>query len=217
MSIELTAQRAAKVAGASRRQVDYWNRIGLLKASGSAGGRGARRRYTFNDLLVLAVIVRLRKLGCPLQKIRAASAKLRQELREASDADVLANRTLMTNGTDVYLEETDGGVRDVLKNQYVWSVHLGLPIAETKRRVESLPLRWTETVKVRGADYRLRVTHDTDRGEYIVQCVELPGAMEQGATAREAVEAGRQAIESLIEVEERLGLRSRRAMHGRAG
>lgn len=218
MSIQVSTEQAAKIVLVSKRQVDYWARTGLLRPTGhDATGRGTRRRYTFSDLVALAVIAKLRNLGCPLQKIRAAVAKLREEFRHKSHADALTRQTLLTDGKRVYLYEGDDKVVDVLRKQYVWAVHMGLAIGELKKRVAALPLRWTEAVKVRGQTYQLRVTRDTESGGYVVQCVDLPGAIEQGETPEEAVDAGRQAVEALLNVEERLGLRPVRAGHVRAG
>lgn len=55
-----------------------------------------------------------------------------------------------------------------------------------------------EPVSIRGEAYRLRVMHDADEGGYTVQCVELPGAIEQGETRDEAIENGKAAIESVL-------------------
>ncbi|MBI3835859.1 MAG: type II toxin-antitoxin system HicB family antitoxin [Planctomycetes bacterium] len=53
-------------------------------------------------------------------------------------------------------------------------------------------------VCVRGVVYRLRMNCDADAGGFAVQCVELPGAIEQGETLGEAIANGKAAVESVL-------------------
>ena len=55
-----------------------------------------------------------------------------------------------------------------------------------------------ERVEVRGSTFLLDISLDTERGEYSVQCKELPGAIEQGSTVTEAIANGKDAIESVL-------------------
>lgn len=218
MSRSFSSTQAAGLVGVSPRQVNYWATTGLLKPSEESGsGHGRRRRYSFRDLVALMTVAKLRRMQCPLQTIRRVVEELRKRHRTESDTDVLARKLLLTDGKRVYVVEDQGEVMDVLSKQHVFSVPLGLVVRELRERLEALPMAWTEPVKVRGQAYRLRVRHDSEEGGFWVQCVELPGALEQGETAEEAVAAGRQAIESLLTVEERLGLRRRGGRHAGAG
>jgi len=90
-------------------------------------------------------------------------------------------------------------VMEVVTKQLVWSVPLGLLILDANKRVNEMPVDWTEVVRVKGRTYHLAVQRDSDGGEYTVQCRELPAAIEQGRTATEAVSNGRDAIESVLE------------------
>ena len=56
-----------------------------------------------------------------------------------------------------------------------------------------------EPVIVDGRVYHLRLTQDQEDGGYIVQCVELPGALEQGDTPQEAITNGTDAIKSVLQ------------------
>lgn len=217
MTIELSSIQAARAVGVSARQVNYWAKTGLVKPSTQSGkGRGLRRRYTFRDLVALKTVAELRTLKCPLSIIRRAVAVLRQQYRSESDNETLAVHTLLTDGRRVFWATSDQVV-DVLTKQSVWPVHMGLVLSDLKQRMANLPLKWTEHVTVRGQKYRLVVHRDVAEGGYWVQGVELPGALEQGETAEEAVAAGRDAIESLLNVEERLGLRRAGKRHVKAG
>jgi len=189
----------ATLTGASSRQLGYWVRTGVLKPSGhNATGKGSKRRYTFPDIVAAMTIVQLRLYGCPLQKIRKAVKRLRKDYPSGSDSTMLAKLTLMTDGDKVYMLHDEDQVMDVVTHQTVWSVALGQLILEARKKVDALPMEWTEKVKVRGNSYHLRVTRDKEYGGYIVQCKELPGALEQGETADEAIGNGIDAIQSVL-------------------
>lgn len=53
----------AKLAGATYRQVDYWCRIGVLSPVNRAAGSGNVRRFTIDEICVVAVIAELSRLG----------------------------------------------------------------------------------------------------------------------------------------------------------
>ena len=85
---------AARAAGISYRQLDYWARTGLVEPTiRGAAGSGSQRLYGFRDILVLKVVKRLLDTGVSLQNIRAAV----QHLRERG-IDDLAQITLMSDG-----------------------------------------------------------------------------------------------------------------------
>lgn len=184
-----------KLTGATLRQLGYWHDTGLLRASGKATGH---RLYTFPDVVAAKTIVALRGQGCSLQKIRKAVEYLRKHYPKRDDVKVLSSLTLLTDGDKVYMLSDSKAIMEVVSRQTVlWVVNIGRLILDTRREAESLPLEWVEEVTVRGTRYRLRVTHDVDDGGYVAQCLELPGAIEQGETAAEAVANGKAAIQSV--------------------
>ena len=68
---------ACKAAGITYRQLDYWDRTGLVSPSiRTAAGSGSQRLYSFRDILVLKVVKRLLDTGVSLQQIRVAVAQL---------------------------------------------------------------------------------------------------------------------------------------------
>ncbi|MEK6676660.1 MAG: MerR family transcriptional regulator [Planctomycetota bacterium] len=192
----ITTTLLASLTGASKRQLGYWRKAGLSKASAKSTGH---RLYTIPDAVAARTVAALRKQGCSLQKIRKAVEHLRKHYPTDVRQDVLSALTLVTDGDAVYLASNADELMDVLTKQTVfWVVHVGKLILDTQRRALALPLEWTQPVKVGGAAYRLRVSHDPDDGGFTVQCLELPGAIEQGETVEEAVTNGKAAIESVL-------------------
>ncbi|MBP6043638.1 MAG: MerR family transcriptional regulator, partial [Rhodoluna sp.] len=101
---------AAAAAGISYRQLDYWDRTGLVQPSvRGAAGSGSQRLYAFRDILVLKLVKRLLDTGVSLQQIRIAVEQLR-----AAGINDLARTTLMSDGARVYLCTTEDEVIDLL-------------------------------------------------------------------------------------------------------
>src|SRR5436190_18426426 len=85
---------AARAAGISYRQLDYWARTQLVEPTvRGAAGSGSQRLYGFRDILVLKLVKRLLDTGISLQQIRTAV----NQLRESGISD-LAQTTLMSDG-----------------------------------------------------------------------------------------------------------------------
>lgn len=195
-TMQLATGAVRRITGASQRQLTYWDATGLLKPSAKDTGH---RRYTFPDVVAAKTIIALRQKGCSLQQIRKAVEYLRKRYPHDAGPDVLASLTLLTDGKAVYMLTDAQQVMDVVSKQTVWwIVNIGKLILEARQAMQTLPLEWVEPVTVRHAAYRLRVTHDADEGGYVVQCVELPGAIEQGETPDEAIENGKAAIDSVL-------------------
>ncbi len=121
---------AARAAGISYRQLDYWARTELVEPTvQSATGSGSQRLYGFRDILVLKLVKRLLDTGISLQQIRTAV----QQLREAGVQD-LAQTTLMSDGASVYLCTSDDEVIDLVnRGQGVF----GIAVGKVLREVES--------------------------------------------------------------------------------
>lgn len=52
----LSGTRAADLAAITYRQLDYWSRLGVIRANREANGSGTRRSYTRHQVAVLAVL-----------------------------------------------------------------------------------------------------------------------------------------------------------------
>ncbi|MGN6326359.1 MerR family transcriptional regulator [Pseudolysinimonas sp.] len=121
---------AARAAGISYRQLDYWARTQLVEPTiRGAAGSGSQRLYGFRDILVLKLFKRLLDTGISLQQIRVAV----DQLREAGIYD-LAQTTLMSDGASVYLCTSNDEVIDLVsRGQGVF----GIAVGKVLREVES--------------------------------------------------------------------------------
>jgi predicted RNase H-like HicB family nuclease len=115
----------------------------------------------------------------------------------------LARLTLLTDGDRVYLFTDERDVMEVLTQQAVWSVPLGKLVAEARRKVAALPQEWIETVGIAGRSFRLVVSRHPAERDYSVECVELPGFLQRGKTAKDAVKNGKRGLVSVLTYRER--------------
>ena len=120
---------AAAAAGITYRQLDYWDRTGLVQPSvRPAGGSGSQRLYAFRDILVLKLVKRLLDTGVSLQQIRIAVDQL-----HAAGISDLGRITLMCDGARVYLCTTEDEVIDLLgRGQGVFGIAVGRVLREVE-------------------------------------------------------------------------------------
>jgi len=120
---------AARAAGISYRQLDYWARTGLVEPTvRGASGSGSQRLYGFRDILVLKLVKRLLDTGISLQQIRTAVS----QLHEAGVRD-LAQTTLMSDGASVYLCTSNDEVIDLVsRGQGVFGIAVGKVLHEVE-------------------------------------------------------------------------------------
>lgn len=113
---------AARAAGITYRQLDYWARTELVEPTvRGATGSGSQRLYGFRDILVLKLVKRLLDTGISLQQIRTAV----EHLRQRATAD-LAHITLMSDGVSVYECTSPDEVVDLLQGgQGMFGIALG--------------------------------------------------------------------------------------------
>jgi DNA-binding transcriptional MerR regulator len=101
------------VVGISYRQLDYWDRTGLLGPSLQvAAGSGTQRLYTFQDIVTLRVVKRLKDAGTSLHKIRQAFDQLEAEVGEDWRKQDI---TLLSDGTTIYAATSPEEVVDLLQ------------------------------------------------------------------------------------------------------
>ena len=120
---------AARAAGISYRQLDYWARTGLVEPTvQEAKGSGSQRLYGFRDILVLKLVKRLLDTGISLQQIRTAVG----QLHEAGVHD-LSQTTLMSDGLSVYLCTSNDEVIDLVsRGQGVFGIAVGKVLREVE-------------------------------------------------------------------------------------
>lgn len=126
---------AARAAGISYRQLDYWARTDLVVPTvRDASGSGSQRLYGFRDILVLKLVKRLLDTGISLQQIRAAVEQLRH-----SGVSDLAQTTLMSDGASVYLCTSDDEVIDLVRQgQGVFGIAVGKVLSEVQHSLVDL-------------------------------------------------------------------------------
>lgn len=120
---------AARAAGITYRQLDYWARTELVEPTvRNASGSGSQRLYGFRDILVLKLVKRLLDTGISLQQIRTAV----EQLRAAGIRD-LAGTTLMSDGASVYLCTSNDEVIDLVsRGQGVFGIAVGKVLHEVE-------------------------------------------------------------------------------------
>ena len=138
---------AARAAGITYRQLDYWARTELVEPTvRGASGSGSQRLYGFRDILVLKLVKRLLDTGISLQQIRTAVEQLR-----ASGIRDLAGTTLMSDGASVYLCTSNDEVIDLVsRGQGVF----GIAVGKVLREVESTLVEFDPQVAGRGGRAR---------------------------------------------------------------
>jgi DNA-binding transcriptional MerR regulator len=69
--LAFSGDHVRELTGLSRRQLAYWDRTGFFSPRHGLAGPGARRVYSFRDLLALGALARLRNRDrVPLQELR---------------------------------------------------------------------------------------------------------------------------------------------------
>jgi DNA-binding transcriptional MerR regulator len=126
---------AARAAGISYRQLDYWARTELVEPTiRGAAGSGSQRLYGFRDILVLKLVKRLLDTGISLQQIRVAVNQLRE-----SGINDLAQTTLMSDGASVYLCTSNDEVIDLVsRGQGVFGIAVGKVLREVENSLVEL-------------------------------------------------------------------------------
>ena len=94
------------VIGITYRQLDYWDRTGLIQPSlARARGSGSQRLYSYRDLLELKVIKQLLDAGVDLRHARRAIECLRdamgEDLSSANLVLVGEGSVLMRSGEEI--------------------------------------------------------------------------------------------------------------------
>ena len=133
MKRSFTSNEVVGLTGITPRQLQWWDECGIVVPARA----GRRRTYSVDDLAEIAVIAEMRRKGFSLQRMRKIMRFLEREfsrrlvdtVRRGSDYH------LLTDGKNIFLEDSAKRVVDVLKNcrQPVFSICL----SDTVRRVHA--------------------------------------------------------------------------------
>ena len=132
--ISFTIKEVARIVGASRRRLAYWDKTGLLSPSLEvATDRGLCRLYSVQDIIDIKILVRLRQSSLSLQRIRASFRFIKES------AESLASSVILTDGKTIYRYQDDDLLVDTLKNgQMVLRITVQDLIAEVQEKVNEL-------------------------------------------------------------------------------
>jgi DNA-binding transcriptional MerR regulator len=125
-----TAAQTSRLTGCTAAQLQSWQRIGLVVPS--EGSAGARRTYSFRDLVALRVVASLLEAGLALTRIRRALQYL------VESGDDVAQLRIVTDGESVWACRDDGQILDALrKGQLALFVAVGTMAEEMESEVRT--------------------------------------------------------------------------------
>jgi DNA-binding transcriptional MerR regulator len=140
-----SAPQAARLAGCSPSQLDYWDRSGLIVAR-PTDPDGA---YSFRDLVALRMVRSLLDAGLPLARIRRAVAAI------IDAGDDIAGLRMVTDGEHVWACRDDGQILDALRHgQLALFVAVDQMAADVDAEVRAFSQdRQTFVDRLRGSDH----------------------------------------------------------------
>jgi len=120
-----------RITGASARQLDYWTWSGLIQPIDTDS---YKRRYSFEDVVRITAVMRLKEEGLSLQAIRKTIAKLRQHHQ-----DPLRDLKLVAYRGDVYVYNSEEDAYRAIDGQatYIF-MDLGKVAEQTEIMLNSL-------------------------------------------------------------------------------
>jgi len=132
--ISFNVQEVARIVGASRRRLEYWDKTGLIHPSlKTVSEKGSPALYSVQDIIDIKIILRLLQSSLPLQRIRTGFRFIKE--RQYS----LASSIMISDGKTIYLYQDDDLLVDVLKGgQMVSRVSVQDLIAEVQEKVSEL-------------------------------------------------------------------------------
>ena len=133
MQAAFTSRRVTQLTGISLRQLQWWDERGIVVPV----REGHKRIYSLDDLAEIAVICELRARGFSLQKIRRVIHFLQRELgkRLVETVRAASEYHLLTDGRDIFLEDSARGVVALLKNAR--QPMLSICLSDTVQRLDA--------------------------------------------------------------------------------
>lgn len=140
-----SAPQAARLAGCSAAQLDYWQRCGLIVARPD----DTDGPYSFRDLVALRMVRSLLDAGLPLARIRRAVAAV------IDTGDDIAGLRMVTDGDHVWACRDDGQILDALRHgQLALFVAVDQMAADVDAEVRAFSQdRQTFVDRLRGSDH----------------------------------------------------------------
>src|SRR5574341_412173 len=157
MKRSFSSNEVVELTGITPRQLQWWDERGIVVP----GREGRRRLYSVDDLAEIAVIVEMRRKGFSLQRMRKIMRFLEREFsRRLVDTVRRGSDThLLTDGKNIFLEDSAKRVVDVLKNcrQPVFSICLSDTVRQVHADIRGWRKKGQESVasSARGRQRRL--------------------------------------------------------------
>lgn len=132
---------ARRIVGLHQRHLDYWREREIVSPSEQSTrgskevGRGTQRRYSFDDLIRLKIVKKLRLTGLSIENIRKALKALK---KRQPGADLLTE-ILVTDGKRFEWRRADGRVEDLLAGGQLVFTAFALGSVENEVRARILP------------------------------------------------------------------------------
>ncbi len=135
-----------RILGLSPKQLDYWDRLGLVSARNDQGNRF----YDFRDLIALRTVKQLIETGVPASRLRRALAALREKLSQVEAP--LTELRVLSDGKDVIVER-EGSRLEPVSGQFVMNF-------DTRELNEEV-----QVISERGADewFAVALDYEADR------------------------------------------------------
>lgn len=114
MAQTFTSSEVMALTGISARQLQWWDEKKIVVPARS----GHRRVYSWDDLVTVSVICDLRRRGFSLQRMRKVIRFLKHEFGRSLAETVSGSSEyhLLTDGSDLFLENSPQQIVNILKN-----------------------------------------------------------------------------------------------------
>lgn len=191
-----SADVSRKLVGITYRQLDYWDKTGLIRPSvQKARGKGSRRVYSFEDLVELRVVARLLSVGVSLTAVRKAVAYLRSHFTKV--VRPLAGLLLVASGKSVLVKESSGKtfVDATRDGQVVIAVAVAPIVEDLTAKVSNLRAPRKISVRVSKRSFTAVLTPDLEAGGFSIEVPELKGVYSDAETVVEARRVAKDAIQ----------------------
>lgn len=132
-----TGPEVCKITGITYRQLDHWTTSSLIKASiRNLKGSGFHRIYSFQDIIQIKLVNKLREAGVSLQKIRIALQNIESVLGQNIN---LSDVSVFSDGKSIYVITDNDQMIDLLKKgQAVFGISLGPVHVEAEAEIFTL-------------------------------------------------------------------------------
>lgn len=134
---QFTSNEVIRLTGITARQLQWWDERGLVVPS----RQGRNRLYSSDDLAEIAVLSELRRKGFSLQRVRKIMRFIQRELGKRLVETVTRGSEfhLLTDGRQIYLEDSANEIIDILKNarQPIMSICLSDAVKEIHAEISA--------------------------------------------------------------------------------